>query len=83
MDDPIEIAQVALDRVKEIAFVLGRKYQRPMCAELGVELWIVSEHLRVATPEQRNQVKPRISKLLREVERICAVSVTSRMCLMK
>lgn len=74
MDDPIDIAQVALGCVAEIAISLGCKHQRPMCAELGAELWIVSEYLRVATLDQRNQVRSRISKLLREVERICAVS---------
>lgn len=74
MDDPIDVAQIALGRVAEIAIRLGREHQRPMCAELGAELWIVSEHLRVANLEQRNQVRSRISKLLREVEKICAVS---------
>lgn len=73
-EDPIDTAQVALGRVAEIAIRLGREHQRPMCAELGAELWIISEHLRVATLDQRNQVRSRISKLLREVEKICTVS---------
>lgn len=79
LQDPIDVAQVALGRVAEIAITLGRKHQRPMCAELGAELWIVSEHLRVANLEQRNQVRTRILKLLREVEKICAVSYYSNL----
>lgn len=79
MEDPIDTAQAALDRVAGIAIGLGCKHDRPLCAELGFELWLVSDHLKAATLEQRQQVRPRISKLLREVERICSVSYQSHL----
>lgn len=77
MEDPIDTAQAALDRVAGIAISLGRKHDRPLCAELGIELWLLSDHLKVATLDQRQQVRPRVSKLLREVEKICSVSYQS------
>lgn len=46
MKDPIDTAQVALDRVAGIAIGLGCKQGRLLCAELGIELWLVYDHLR-------------------------------------
>ncbi|KAI9928487.1 hypothetical protein ASPWEDRAFT_50364 [Aspergillus wentii DTO 134E9] len=74
--DPIDLAQTAIVRVAEIALVLGVQYKRQICGRLGAELFLVAESLDRAGLDQEEQLRVRISKLLREVEGICSCSPT-------
>lgn len=72
--DPLEVAQVAIPRVSDIASRLGVEKRRPICGRLGAELLILASFLEYPSPDQEERLRPRITKLLKDVERICSVS---------
>jgi hypothetical protein len=74
LEDPLDLAQVAIMRVADIASVLGVRRKRPICGRLGAELLLVVDYLNTASLDQEELLRVRISKLLRDVERICCVS---------
>jgi hypothetical protein len=75
-EDPLDQAQVGIARVADIASLLGVEQKRPICGRLGAELLLVTEYLNTAGLDQEERLRVRISKLLRDVERICSVSPT-------
>jgi hypothetical protein len=72
--DPLDLAQVAIMRVADIASLLGVRRKRPICGRLGAELLLVVDYLNTVSLDQEELLRVRISKLLRDVERICCVS---------
>ncbi|KAL9618679.1 MAG: hypothetical protein Q9160_006646 [Pyrenula sp. 1 TL-2023] len=70
-DDPLDLAQVAISRVADIASLLGVRYKRPLCGRLGAELFLVAEYLDTAGLDREEELRLRVSKLLRDVESIC------------
>jgi len=74
--DPIDFAYAAIVRVANIASSLGAESKRPVCGRLGAELFLVSNHIDTAGLDQEKRLRLRISKLLRDVEAICNVSLT-------
>ena len=71
----IELAPKAFERVSHIATALGalgRTKKPEICGRLGGELLIAADHLSCAGPEQHGG---RVLKLVRDVERICSVSI--------
>jgi len=73
-EDPLDLAQVAIVRVADIASLLGVRLRLPICGRLGAELLLVVDYLNTASLDQEELLRVRISKLLRDVERICCVS---------
>lgn len=76
-EDLLDFAQSAITQVAHIASQLGVKYACPICGCLGAELLLVADYLNTAGLDQEER---RISKLLKDVERICNVS-TKELCL--
>ena len=73
-EDPLDLAQSAIVRVADIASLLGVQCKRPICGRLGAELLLVADYLNTAGLDQEEQLRLRISKLLRDIEMICSVS---------
>jgi hypothetical protein len=78
MDDSdiLEIAQTAIFRVSEIALALRAKGSR-LCHSLGAELFITWYALNALTYKDEESMRELVSKLLRDVERICSVAVST------
>ncbi|KAJ5718316.1 hypothetical protein N7488_003962 [Penicillium malachiteum] len=72
--DPLELAQVAISRVANIASELGVELRRPVCGRLGAELLLLADYIDKASQDQEDQLRSRIFKLLRDVESICRSS---------
>lgn len=77
-EDPLDLAQTAIVRVADIASLLGVEYKRPVCGRLAAELLLVADYLNTAGLDQEEQLRLRISKLLRDVEMICSVQVSTK-----
>lgn len=73
-EDPLDLAHIAIVEVAHIASLLGVEIVRPICGQLGAELLLVGEYLKTTSLEHEERLRLRISKLLRDVERICWVS---------
>jgi hypothetical protein len=73
--DPLEIALTAIFRVSEIALTLGAKGLQ-LCHSLGAELFIVWYSLNAPTSEDEESMRELVLKLLRDVERVCSVTVS-------
>lgn len=73
-EDPLDLAQSAIVRVADIASLLGVQCKWPICGRLGAELLLVADYLNTAGLDQEEQLRLRISKLLRDIEMICSVS---------
>ena len=60
----------------------NRRYNRflevTICGRLGAELLLVADYLNTAGLDQEEQLRLRISKLLRDVEMICSVQVSTQ-----
>lgn len=78
MEDPIDLALIAIDRVAHIASTLGVRSRRPQCGALGAELLLIASYLNSAGLDEEERVRMRISKLLREIEHVCNVSTQKR-----
>jgi len=74
--DPLEIAQTAIFRVSEIALVLGAEKGLQLCRTLGAELFIVWYSLSAPTPKDEESMRELVLKLLRDLERVCSVTVS-------
>lgn len=74
--DPLEIAQTAIFRVSEIALALGAEKGLQLCRRLGAELFIVWYSLNAPTSEDEESMRELVLKLLRDVERVCSVTVS-------
>lgn len=75
-EDPIDFARSAIVQVANIASLLGVEYKRPVCGRLGAELYLVVNYIDTAGLDQERRLRFGISKLLRDVEAICNVSIT-------
>jgi hypothetical protein len=77
MDDyeALELAPKAVEKVSHIAAALGATKGLKACGRLGGELLIAADHLKSAGPEQQDQLLRKVRKLLRDIERICSVSI--------
>ena len=73
MDDfeVLEIAPIAIEKISHIATGLGATERRELCGRLGGELFIAAAFLNTGNAQPR-----KVRKLLRDVERICSVSVS-------
>ena len=71
-----EIAQTAIFRLSEIALALGAEKGLPLCCSLGAELFIVWYSLNAPTSEDEEKMQGLMSKLLRDMERVCSVAVS-------
>ena len=76
-EDPLDLAQTAIARIAVIASRLAVQYKRPVCGRLSAELLLVAIHLDTAGLDQEEQLRVRISKLLRDVEMICSLQVST------
>jgi hypothetical protein len=78
MNEPnmLEIAQTAIFRLSEIALALGAEKGLQLCCSLGAELFIVWYSLNAPTSEDEGKMQGLISKLLRDIERVCSVIVS-------
>lgn len=74
-EDPIDFAHAAIAQVANIACTLAFDYKRPVCSRLGAELYLVANYIDTAGLDQEKRLRFRISKLLRDVEAICNVSI--------
>jgi len=74
--DPLGIAQTAIFRVSEIALALGAEKELQLCRSLGAKLFIVWYSLNAPTPEDEESMRELVLKLLRDVERVCSVTVS-------
>lgn len=74
-EDPIDFAHTAIAQVANIASLLGVESKRPLCGRLGAELFLVANYIDTAGLDQERRLRLRISKLLRDVEAMCNVSV--------
>ena len=74
-EDPLDFAYTAIARVADIASLLGVQHKRPICGRLGAELLLVADYLDTADHDQEERLRLRISKLLKDVETICSVSI--------
>lgn len=72
--DLLDFAQTAISRVAIIAINLGVSLKNPTCASLGAELWLVVDYLGSVDPDD-DELRLHISKLVKDVERICRVSL--------
>ena len=76
LEDPLDLAQIAIARVADIASRLGAQFKQRLCGRLGAELLLVAVYLNTADLDQEEQLRVRILKLLRDVEMICSVQVS-------
>ena len=75
IDEALEIAPNAIEKVAHIAAALGGgNKERIVCGQLGAELLIVVDYLKSVEPEQYHQLR-KVRKLLKDVEWICSVSI--------
>lgn len=74
--DLLEIAQTAIFRVSEIALALGAEKGLQLCRNLGAELFIMWYSLNAPTSEDEESMREWVLKLLRDVERVCSVTVS-------
>jgi nucleoside phosphorylase len=65
----------ALEEVARIATTLAASKKRTLCGSLGAELFVLANHLKSVGLEQQGQVPPNIRKLLKDIEKICNVSI--------
>jgi hypothetical protein len=72
--DLFQVAQVALRIVSQIATQIGIGKRQPLCGRLGCELFMLAKSLETLSPDQEDSLRPRIGKLLKDIERICTVS---------
>jgi hypothetical protein len=72
--DPLEIGPTAIFRVSEIALALEGKGLQ-LCHNLGAELFIVWCCLIAPASEGGERMRELVLKLLRDVERVCSVTV--------
>lgn len=79
--ETLELAPTAIERVSHIATELGMRRKREVCGRLGGELFIAAHHLTSAGPEQEDQLLRKVPKLMRDIERVCSVSLLSSCCL--
>jgi nucleoside phosphorylase len=74
-DDIFELMLKALERVSCIATDLGVTKKRQVCGQLGAELFIAVTSLKSAELDHRDRLLQKVRKLLKDIERICSVSV--------
>lgn len=79
--EALELAPKAIEKISYIATELGATKKREVCGRLGAELFIAADHLKSAGPEQQEQLLRKVRKLLRDIERICSVSIRQLSCL--
>ena len=72
-EEALELGQHAIEKVSRIAISVGQKKQRIVCGRLGGELFILADYLQ-GLSDQVDQLS-KVPKLLRDIERICCVSV--------
>jgi len=77
--DILDMAIRGAESVSQIAISLGLDEKRPVCGQLGAELYLLAEYLKSATEDQHNERLVR--KVLRDIEWMCSVSaVVHRFC---
>lgn len=77
-EDPIDFAYTAIAQVANIASLLGVESKRPLCGRLGAELFLIANYIDTAGLDQERRLRLRISKLLRDVEAMCNVSLAEK-----
>lgn len=74
-EDPLDFAQIAIERVAYIATLLEVEYKRQLCSSLGAQVLIVADFIGTASLDQDEWLRLRISKLLGVVENLCSVNI--------
>lgn len=73
VDDTLDFAKDALLRVSAIAVDVGARNKSSAAGCLGASLWITKKTLDSADLTQFPQLQRRLPKLLKDLERVCAV----------
>lgn len=74
MDD-LEFAQIALERVGDIAAAVGAKLGRNGAACLGGSMLIIADKIESVDIERKSKLRLRVPRLVKTLETICNVSM--------
>lgn len=74
MDD-LEFAQIALERVGDIAASVGAQLRRNGAGSLGATLVIIADNIESADIERKSKLRRRVPRLVKDLETICNVSM--------
>lgn len=74
MDD-LEFAQIALERVGDIAASVGAQLRRNGAGCLGGTMLIIADNIESADIERKLKLRRRVPRLAKDLEKICNVSM--------